>query len=394
VWWVGLDDWGRNGAIGPHGPYRHGAAGLPAVTRATNLIAGTLAMLPWRIVVGALQQPEDAPRWVTDPMLVRPDARLGPSATPAAVRLIRPVFWGSWIRSALLLGMGYLVFEEGGDGQPVAGTLRVLNPLSVRADVTQGFVARAVGEAGDADEVLTDRDGYFTLGARRYRMVELNNPLFSPDEYGITPGVLEMHSGVFSTAVAQQEYARGVYRSGVPAGFLKVAQPNFTAAQAEALKERWLSAHGGDRRSIAVLNSTTDFTPLSFSPVDAALVEMAKMSLLDIANAFGVPAFLLGGSTQGSLDYSNNESRSLDFRAYSLLSWATPVEETLSALLPAGTGVRIDMDRLLRADTASRVSAYSQMLASGIVTVDEVRRSEGLPPMRDDLTDTPEEGTL
>jgi hypothetical protein len=95
VWWVGLDDWGRNGAIGPHGPYRHGAAGLPAVTRATSLIAGTLAMLPWRIVVGALQQPEDAPRWVTDPMLVRPDARLGPSATPAAVRLIRPVFWGS-----------------------------------------------------------------------------------------------------------------------------------------------------------------------------------------------------------------------------------------------------------------------------------------------------------
>ena len=61
-------------------------------------------------------------------------------------------------------------------------------------------------------------------------------------------------------------YASGVFTSGIPAGYLKSNQPNMTADQAQTLKSTWLAQHGGTKRSIAVLNATTEFHPISICP--------------------------------------------------------------------------------------------------------------------------------
>ena len=60
-----------------------------------------------------------------------------------------------------------------------------------------------------------------------------------------------------------RQYASGVFQSGVPAGYLKSTQPSMTQEQATQLKAAWLAQHGNAKRSIAVLNATTDFTPIS-----------------------------------------------------------------------------------------------------------------------------------
>ena len=376
IWWNGIDTGAGVWPIGPNGPNSQG--NLPAVSRATSLIVNTLASLPWRVRTGIAL---DTPRWLSDPMLQRPDARLGEPRYASSVRVARPIFWAQWVRSALLEGMGYLLYEPNVDGVPMPGSLRVLNPTMVEALTTvDGYAVRRIG--GPESEYVTDRDGYLQVGAVRYRLWELNSPLGSPDEKGLTEGVLSQHRGTLELASSQQQYAANVFASGVPAGYLKVGAANLTEEKAQQIRAQWMAAHGSGPRSIAVLGATTEFTPLTWSPYDSAIVDMQARSIADIANLFGVPVFMLGGSDGGSLTYETTESRSIDFRAYTLQPWASAIEETLSALVPAGSSVEIDFSTLLRTDTANRYSAYETALRSRWMTIDEVRAAEGLPPLR------------
>ena len=79
-------------------------------------------------------------------------------------------------------------------------------------------------------------------------------------------GVISEHGAALGLAATVATYASGVFTSGIPAGYLKSNQPNMTADQAQTLKSTWLAQHGGTKRSIAVLNATTEFHPISISP--------------------------------------------------------------------------------------------------------------------------------
>ena len=378
VWWWGTD------FISPASP----ATAMAAVTRATSLIVNTICALPWRLLSGGADAQTSIielppPRWMVDPQLHRPDARYGLPSIPAALRLPRAAFWGQWLRSCLLKGMGFLLFEVDGNGAPVAGTFRVLNPDLVAPmwDYGQGFVYRRVGSEHGGGFVDTDFDGQIVLGGRVYRLVELVSPLAQADEYGVARGVLEVHAAELGMAAQEIEFGQGMYRSGVPSGYLKVSTPNYSKPQADALKTQWLANHGGDKRSIAVLNATTEFVPIQMSPVDMALIQSRQMSLVDIANMFGVPVYQLGGTDGGSNTYSSAESRNRDFLSYSLMPWANAVEDELTSLTPQGQFVEVNFGGILKTDTATRYSAYSQALADGWLTVDEVRLLESLPPL-------------
>ena len=149
---------------------------------------------------------------------------------------------------------------------------------------------------------------------------------------------------------------------------------------AQRLKTTWLAQHGNSKRSIAVLNATTEFVPIAISPVDAQLANAKEWTTRDVAMAFGVPAHMLGVPGDSST-YANVESRMIELRTFTLLPWMRRVESTLDAQLPRGTSLKITSDALLRADTATRYNAYATALASGWLTVDEVRELEDRPPM-------------
>jgi HK97 family phage portal protein len=379
MWW-----WGDDSPL----VFREGHS-LAAVTRATSIIVNTLSSLPWRLLKGVGSGPRTSqmempdPRWVTDPCLLRPDGRFPFSPMPSALRMPAPLFWAQWVRSSLLRGMGYLIFEFSDDGSPIPGTMRVLNPQSVGSqyDHQTGLVHRRIGDPnGRGEHVDTDFDGQFVLGGRVYQLLELVNPTTPVDEHGVAKGVLETHAAELEMAQRAVSYGSGMYRSGVPAGYLKTTTPNFREEQAIALRKQWLSHHGGDRRSIAVLNSTTDFQPIQMSPVDMAIVQMRQMSVMDIANMFGVPIYFLGSDPSSSNTYSNAESRNQDLRQ-SLLHWAAGIEQTLSSCIPNGQWIEIDFRGLLRPDTKTRYESYSMALRDKWLTVDEVRQLENLPPL-------------
>jgi HK97 family phage portal protein len=193
-------------------------------------------------------------------------------------------------------------------------------------------------------------------------------------------GVLSRFAGDLATITALRAYVAGAFTAGVPAGYLKTSQPNVTQEQADTLKARWMAQHGG-RRSIAVLNSTTEFHPLTWSPVDTDAANFTQLTQSQVALMFGLPVSMLGGPSGNSLDYSTTELRMIELYQLTLLPWIRRIEAVLSAQLPAGTSTRIEVDGLLRADTKTRMETYEIGIRTGVMTVDEARAYENRPPL-------------
>lgn len=401
VWWLGLDSGGGSYPIGPNGPYAGGVAGVAAVIRATALITGPLTAAPFRVLEGgAVGSPIDPPKWITDPQLLRPDMRpfasLSPddqaaikaagSFLPATEQLPRGEFWAEWLRSAIWWGMGAILYVPNLAGEPTAGTLKLVHPrcLATRrvfADNGMSYTVWVIPADDVYPEVVFDRAGYVSIGGVTWRLVVLRNPHSPITDEGLSRGVFELCPSAFGFAAQVDGYASSTFRSGVPAGYLRVETPGLQQEQADELKRRWLAAHGGDRRSIAVLNSTTTFTPISLSPIDAALGETKRLSIADVAFAFGLDPITLGVSLANSATYTNVQEAWANHRDFGLTLWISAVQDTLSSLLPGSQGIAINLDAFAQPEPAERYASYSTAISAGILTVDEVRALEGLAPL-------------
>ena len=374
LWWNGPA--GGDGTGGPWGNPPPGANGtgrgvMPGVSYCTNLIAGTLAGLPWRVQSGSTRLA--TPPWIADPQLARPDARFGRVGGPTpALQMSVVDFRTQWITSALWFGDGYIWCPvRDSSGQPVP-PLWHLAPSRVKIENGRYYL-----EGGRPDVVFgTGAVSEVEIPAEQLIHLRGNPPYCQ----GHGSGVIDLHGAELGLAAAVRGYALGQFRSGIPSGYLKVNGPNPTQAQVDDLKSKWMAQHGTGRRSIAVLNATTDFNPISIAPIDAQLDLARQWSLRDIGLAFGVPASFLGIPGDSST-YSNVESRFIELRTYTLLNWIRRIEAALGAEFAYGTDVKIVTAGLERGDTTSRYTDYKIALDAGFMTVAEVRELEDLPPL-------------
>jgi HK97 family phage portal protein len=365
LFWIGSAEEDGVSPIGPHGPFPSTGAALPVVTRAVSLIADPLTFGKLRTRKSSPDNPAGtlAAEWLTwlvDPQLLRPDARIGPSPIPAPQKMARSVFWRHFLAQAIGWGRSFLYFLEAADGQPIAGTLRIISAPMVELNEDGRW---------QIGEYEFDDDGRRNGG----RLVRLDNP-HHPE------GVFLAHPETFKIAGKIDRYTSSTFNSGVPAGVLKVQSANLTKAQADALKAVWMEAHGGDRRSIAVLNATTDFTALSLSPVDAAVAEVKRLAIADVAFAFGMAPETLGVTLGNSAVYSNVQQWFDGHRDFALSPWIGAFEGCLSQLLPAGTDAEVNLDSYTQPEQAERFASYDIAIKSGVLTVDEARALEGLSP--------------
>ncbi len=361
LWWTGPA--GGTGTGGPFGNPIPGAnsfngyANIPAVHRATGLIVDTLGALPWHVYRGDTDR-QPTPGWLADPQALRLDGRVVDTSAVVDARLSRVDFWVDWIRSALWWGDGFAyvpVRDATGAPKP---PLWLLHPDDVKVDDGKYWV-------GDVQIPATN-------------LIHLRGQ--TPIVNGRGTGVLTRFSSDLAMAQSLRSYMQGAFNSGVPAGYLKTSTPNISQEQADTLKSRWMAQHGGSRRSIAVLNATTEFHPLSWTPVDTDAAAFATLTLGQIELMFSLPVSMLGGPAGKSLDYSTTELRMLELYQLTLLPWIARIEAVLDAQLPNGTDTRIEVDGLLRADTKTRYETYAIAIDKGILTVDEVRTLENRPP--------------
>lgn len=382
LWWDGPAD--SDGTGGPFGnpppdaelgPSSWGWAS-PVVTRCLQLTADKIASMPWKVFRGREQLP--APSWISDPQNLANDGRRQ-QVTTHLVRFSGVDFWSQHLRSMILLGEGITytprVRDENGEPTgPIVAPLYNLNPLHMELTPDGRWWVPDPGNDND------DMPGWEEVDSRELIVTR----------YIVRPGkrrglgVLKAHAADLGYAAHVRGFADNLLRRGVPNGWLKSSKPDLTQEQANQLKQSWMNSHGGIRKSIAVLNATTEFHPIELDLQSMAYLDLKRLSAWELAMAFGVPPAKLGISMGDSMQYSSLEMANADYVQDSLMGTARKMEAAIDAVLATGTSMKVDFNQLLRADTTARFDAYKVGLEAGFLTKDEVRALEDLPPLPPD----------
>ncbi len=122
------------------------------------------------------------------------------------------------------------------------------------------------------------------------------------------------------------------------------------------------------------------------NPHDAQLLESRYFGIEEICRAFGVPPQLIYSTDKSSSWASSAEQINQNFLTYSLNPTLKRIEQTITRkLLKPGERSKFypifSVEGLLRADSAGRASFYTVLLQNGVMTRNEVRALENLPPV-------------
>ncbi|MGE4372885.1 MAG: phage portal protein [Xanthobacter sp.] len=162
--------------------------------------------------------------------------------------------------------------------------------------------------------------------------------------------------------------------------FKERMQPEEVIRSAQAFAAMLASTKSG---GTAFLDNGATYIPLVLTSVDAQFAEMRAFAVLEIARAFRVPATMLQDLSRAT--WSNTEAMGREFLVFTLEPWLRALEGALTRALIAPedrphTRIVFDRDDLTRADMGVRASAYSSLIASGVLNPNEARAWENLPP--------------
>jgi HK97 family phage portal protein len=158
-------------------------------------------------------------------------------------------------------------------------------------------------------------------------------------------------------------------------------QAQMSQKDAQTVKQKFMAAVHGSREP-AVLTGGWKYQQIQTSPTDSQFLDTQGISSLKVCRYFRVWPEMVAVTMQGSnITYANVEQRSLDFLTYTMSRWIVWWERKLGAMLPRGQYVKFDLSPLLRTDILTRWTVNHAQIASRIMTQDEVRAGEDLPPL-------------
>jgi len=179
-----------------------------------------------------------------------------------------------------------------------------------------------------------------------------------------------------------QQNSAFFFRNGSkPSGVIEVPG-NITEENARKLKTDWETGYSGENAGkTGLLSNGAKYNPISMSADDAKVVEQLQMSEKIVCSTFHVPAYKAG---VGDLP-SNDNIEALEQQYYSqcLQTLIESIELLLDEAfeLEGDSGTEFDVNALLRMDSERRIKTLGEGVKNTILTPNEARRSENLPPV-------------
>lgn len=326
-------------------------SGLPAVTRATGLIAGLIRQMDMDAYRGQVKLPR--PR-----LLERPD----PSPNTA-----RSWWVGVQVEDYLMHGNAvHLVTARGADGYPLAGLWLPASHVGITTAPMFDDLVPTLRYWYNGRELPTDDVVHVRRGADRW------NPW-----RGV--GVVEQHLTAFARLHKQQNYESDAYdTSGVPSVAVITPNTSLSSEEASAAKVSWMEKF--QRREPVILPQGSEVKPLAWSPNDSQLVEAHQMSFQDVANMFGLDGSWLGAPSQG-MTYKSIGPLFLGLVRETVDPITDDFEHVWGdAWLPYGQRLWFNKPDILTDDLPTEMGWLDKALRAKVVTREEVRSRLGLPP--------------
>ena len=193
---------------------------------------------------------------------------------------------------------------------------------------------------------------------------------------------VEMVKENLGLASALEQFAARFFGGATSSGIIEYPG-NLTREQAKDLADSFEQEHQGLRKShrTGVLFGGAKFQKTTPDNDTAQFIESRRFAVEDICRVFRVPPSKLGVISPGAMSYASVESNAIAFVTDTLRPYIAKIEDAYGHLLPKGVFLRINVDGLLRGDSGQRFANYSTGLASGIYSINDVRRLEDLEPV-------------
>jgi len=157
---------------------------------------------------------------------------------------------------------------------------------------------------------------------------------------------------------------------------------NLTAQNINQLRAAWeAQTTGSNQGGTPIMGSGFRFYNMQPNATDAQLIESFRLSSEQICQAFRVPPPIIGDLKNSTF---NNAETLLGFWLATGLSFVIDhIEQSFAKFfnLPDGEYIEFDTDYLMRTDLQGRMSAMATAINSGIMTINDARRRESMPPI-------------
>jgi HK97 family phage portal protein len=335
--------------FGQYSASRFDAMSVPAVARARNLVAGTIASMPLDVFVTdiATQERRQVPPmpWVEQPQL---DV---PRLTTLAYTVDSMWFYGRayWMVTE--------VYQE--DGRP--RRFRWINPLDVTfdTDLFTGLITRY----------------YYKLAVVPASGVGSLVVFTSIDE-----GLLIRAGQTIRTCIELEKSALDFARNPAPSVTLKNTGMDLPSEQVQNMLAGWRESRRSTGGAVAYLSAAIEMDSVGFSPKDLAMVDAREFQVAEIARATGLPPAMLGAPA-GGMTYQNVQAERRALVDLALHPYMAAIEQRLSMddVTPRGTTLMFMPNDFLRATPIEEAQLLSVLLDRSVITVDEARRRIGEP---------------
>lgn len=287
-------------------------------------------------------------------------------------------FWQQMMIGYLLRGNAYAAILRDRRGNPVE--LIPINPDAVMVlEAADGSIFYNVNRLGlwqiamlrNMPVAVPEEDMFHLRGISFNTLVGASTIGLARDAIGLAMGL-------------EQQASRWVGNGARPSGVLK-AKTRLSDPAAMRLKQQWQAFAGGLQNvgQTAVLEEGVEWQQVQLTSVDLEFIQQRNLQIADIARYYDVPLSRLGVASSGSskITPAEEEQAYVNHTVMPDLVIAEQKFEQVFSLDKEGIEVDFDEGQLLRADIMTRYNAARLGVLTGILTPNEVRRSEGLPPV-------------
>lgn len=334
------------------------ALGIPAVWQAVNIIASTIASLPFHLYTSKGDKVEKKTR---DPLyrVVHDQA----NDVDTSMR------WRKWLVSRLVLtGRPISLILHDGAGR-VAGFLPLDNVIVER-------------------RIVNNRpQQIYKCGSTVYEAWQVLDFTLLPKPCGIDHySPLELNRNAIAGVIAAEQFASTLFANGGVPPLVMTGPPQSPGASARAaadVYENLASTNAKRNRNILTLPSGFDLKAVGLDPEKQELLALRQWQITEVARIFNVPPVMLHDLSKGT--YSNTEQQNLAFAQHTIAPLCKLIEQEMNSKLFATRNksdyVEFDMNGLMRGDYQSRMEGNARAVFAAIRTPNEVRAMDNLAPL-------------
>lgn len=195
-------------------------------------------------------------------------------------------------------------------------------------------------------------------------------------------GPVQAYARTLTASGQLEDWAGSLWTRGGWASMYLTTNEDLDPTEAQEAKDAWIEQHGSEL-SVAVLDNGLEAKSADLDPDKAQALESRMWNVQFAAGAYGYNPYLLAVSMHGSsVTYQTLPDLFAEaIRGVVYPNYLRKQETQLSELLPRGRRARFNLAEFLRADEKTRTEVGVAATAGGLLTVDEWRAREGLPPM-------------